>query len=136
MPLTKYTASTAIIAALADLPNATSGLTAAQLKAKFDESPTAFKAFVNTLIDEIEAQYTANEQVLTLTNTTAFTPTAQYHPSTKGYVDDTVAGVVLGEIPDNSLTEAKLAFPIATQAELDAVSIGSNMYAYKNLGGF
>lgn len=55
MALTKYTASTAIIAALSDLPNATDGLTAAQLKAKFDESPTAFKTFVNSLIDELEA---------------------------------------------------------------------------------
>lgn len=50
MPLTKYTANTAIIAALADLPNATSGLTPAQLKAKFDESPTALKAYINDVL--------------------------------------------------------------------------------------
>lgn len=56
MALTQLTASTAIIAALADLPNATSGLTAAQLKAKFDEAPTSIKTYINsTLLAELAA---------------------------------------------------------------------------------
>lgn len=33
------------------------------------------------------------DQVLTKTNTTAFTPTKEYHPSTKKYVDDKVVGL-------------------------------------------
>ena len=46
--------------------------------------------------------------VLTKTNTSVFTPSASYHPATKKYVDDTTAGVVLGQIPDGTVTEAKM----------------------------
>lgn len=56
MAFTSLSASTAIIAALADLPNATSGLTAAQLKAKFDEAATSIKTYINsTLLAELAA---------------------------------------------------------------------------------
>jgi hypothetical protein len=56
MPLTKFTSNTDIIQALADLPNDTGGLTAAQLKAKFDEVGGLLKAYLNnTLIAELEA---------------------------------------------------------------------------------
>lgn len=47
--------------------------------------------------------------VLTKTNTSAFTPSASYHPATKKYVDDTTASVVLGQIPDGTITQPKLA---------------------------
>jgi hypothetical protein len=46
--------------------------------------------------------------VLTKTNTSAFTPSASYHPATKKYVDDMTASVVLGQIPDGTVTEAKM----------------------------
>lgn len=39
-----------IIAALADKPNATDGLSAAQLKAKFDQGPGLIKAYINSTI--------------------------------------------------------------------------------------
>lgn len=44
-------------------------------------------------------------QVLIKTNTTAFTPTANYHPATKKYVDDVFAtvngwGQIKGDIAD------------------------------------
>jgi hypothetical protein len=35
-----------------------------------------------------------DKNVLGLNNTTAFTPTANYHPATKKYVDDSIAGTV------------------------------------------
>lgn len=48
-----------IIAALADKPNATDGLTAAQLKAKFDEGPNALKSYINnTMVPAINAAWT------------------------------------------------------------------------------
>lgn len=54
MALTQLSTNLAIIAALSDLPNATDGLTAAQLKAKFDEGPTAIKTYLNsTLLTEL-----------------------------------------------------------------------------------
>jgi hypothetical protein len=45
-----------IIAALADKPNATDGLSAAQLKAKFDQGPGLIKTYINaTLVPAIDA---------------------------------------------------------------------------------
>ena len=49
------------------------------------------------------------EQVLTKTNTTAFTPTSDYHPTTKKYVDDKVTDTAtsLTNDPDIYLTKDK-----------------------------
>lgn len=47
-------------------------------------------------------------------------PTTSGQASTKGYVDITVGGVVLGQIPDGTVTPSKLSFDPATQAELDS----------------
>ena len=46
--------------------------------------------------------------VLEKDNTTAYTPSQNYHPATKGYVDATLAGAVLGQVPDGSIGAAKL----------------------------
>lgn len=65
--------------------------------------------FINiTLIPWINATFSAKTEVLTRTNTDVYTPTASTHPATKKYVDDTTAGVVLGQIPDGTVTDAKL----------------------------
>lgn len=56
MALTKLTKDMAIIQKLDDEPNDVGGLTAAQLKAKFDEAGEAIKAFLNdTLLPELGA---------------------------------------------------------------------------------
>lgn len=161
MSLTKLTADLNIIQALDDEPNDVGGLTAAQLKAKFDQAGGAIKTYLNeTLTPELDtalagkvgtgttvnghalsgnvtvtkgdiglgnvdntsdankpvstAQQTALDAKADKTNvlekdgTTAFTPTWDYQPATKKYVDETTAGVILGQVPDNSITEAKL----------------------------
>jgi hypothetical protein len=51
------------------------------------------------------AQYAKTSSVITKTNTTAFTPTANYHPATKKYVDDKTKelntwGKISGDIAD------------------------------------
>lgn len=53
MSYTKMTADLDIIQKLADEPNEDDGLTAAELKAKFDEAGNTLKTFVNSLIDEL-----------------------------------------------------------------------------------
>lgn len=59
MALTTLDTELNIIAALDDEPNDIDGLTAAQLKAKFDEGGLAIKTFLNdTLIPETEAEIT------------------------------------------------------------------------------
>lgn len=161
MALTKLTADLNIIQALDDEPNDVGGLTADELKAKFDAAGLAVKEYLNgTLTVELDdslagkvgtgttingkplsgnitlaksdvglgnvdntsdankpvstAQQAAlntkadKTNVLEKTNTTAFTPTADFHPATKKYVDDTAAGIALGQMPDNSVTENKL----------------------------
>ena len=45
-----------------------------------------------------------SEEVLTLTNTTQFTPTADYHPATKKYVDDSNAITIMMNASIYSLT--------------------------------
>jgi hypothetical protein len=45
---------------------------------------------IENLLDEVDDKIEATE-VLTKTNTTAFTPTKNYHPATKEYVDETIA---------------------------------------------
>lgn len=56
MALSKFTKDMGIIAKLEDEPNDVGGLTAAQLKAKFDEAGEAVKAYLNdTLLTELEA---------------------------------------------------------------------------------
>lgn len=65
---------------------------------------------VNNIEDQEDLMQLLNDrptknQVLTKTNTTAFTPTANYHPATKKYVDDVFAtvngwGQIQGDIAD------------------------------------
>lgn len=65
MAFTQLTTDMDIIAKLPDNPNSDAGLTAAQLKAKFDQGGKAIKAFINdTLLDEVgdmsKADYDTN----------------------------------------------------------------------------
>ena len=84
--ITEMSASTAIIAALADLPNATSGLTAAQFKAKFDEAPTAVKTYINdTLIPELETLFALEQPTLNIFSV------LDYGALGDGTTDDTTA---------------------------------------------
>lgn len=50
MSIPKMTNDLAIIQKLSDLPNSTDGLTAAQLKAKFDEGPQAIQKWINEML--------------------------------------------------------------------------------------
>jgi hypothetical protein len=59
MAFTRSTDDLNIIAALNDEPNAVGGLTAAELKAKFDAASLALQKFINAHIDELAAPYAA-----------------------------------------------------------------------------
>lgn len=142
MALSQFTKDMNIIAALDDEPNDVGGLTAAELKAKFDEGGQAIKAFINeTLTQEVDAQGEAANQALSqkVDKTTEINghPLSGNVTVTKedvglGNVDNTadidkpvsnamaaalsqkadeseLQGVVLGKIPDGSLTAEKFA---------------------------
>lgn len=94
MALTTYTADTAVIAALADEPNETDGLTAAQYKAKFDKGMTDYKAWFNaTHIPELDAVHLPYDYTVVGGQT----------------VKEAVDEAVLGTIPDSTITAAKFA---------------------------
>lgn len=62
--LTKFTKDMAIISALDDEPNDVGGLSAAELKAKFDEGGQALKTFINeTLLSEIDGTIATKEEL-------------------------------------------------------------------------
>ena len=64
MSLTKLTKDMGIISRLEDEPNDVGGLTAAQLKARFDEAGEAVKAYLNdTLLAELAAPTAADALV-------------------------------------------------------------------------
>ena len=88
MALTKLITDLNIIAALDDEPNDVGGLTAAQLKAEFDEAGNTVKAYVNeTLTVELDDNFATKAEA---------------------------QAVVLGQIPDGTITEAKLETTLAT----------------------
>lgn len=73
-----------------------------------DDTHYPSEKLVKDSLDALDTAKAEKSNVLELDNTTSFTPDADYEPSTKKYVDDEIAGVILGQIPDNSLTDVKL----------------------------
>lgn len=136
MPITslKITAFQKLIAALADHPNAT--MSASELKSYFDSSPEELRQAINTLIDNLFSTVPGNSGAENIGSApiTGVTGSTVYAQITD--LKSQLTNIILGQIPDGTITEAKLAFNIATQAEMDAAIIGSTMYTYKNMGGF
>ena len=56
---------------------------------KFTCTTIRYTEVFNKTVEDI----TTDDKVLTKTNTTSYTPTSDYHPATKKYVDDTMASV-------------------------------------------
>lgn len=105
MAFTKVTKDMGIISALADKPNDVGGLSAAQLKAKFDEGGQALKTYLNgTLTAELEAAGGAgNIGIQAITGLTATTVQGALEALLDA-IEDATAGVLL----DGSVTTAKL----------------------------
>ena len=82
--MTNFTKDMNIIAALDDEPNDVGGLTAAQLKAKFDEGGLALKTFINgTLIPEAEALIPSGDAVIAEYGTTTYAAIKQAYDDGK-----------------------------------------------------
>ena len=60
---------------------------------------------VTTIDDELKSKLDSND-VLTKTNTISYTPTADYNPATKKYVDDSISGfsTTLSGLSDTTIT--------------------------------
>lgn len=104
------------------------------LKTTFDKTGLDTKTFLIALLAELEAA-TASASLGASPVATGAGSTVQ---SNLAFTYAAIVGVVLGQIPNNSLTVDKFAFDPATQTELDSVAakiIGSKIYAYNNIGG-
>lgn len=68
-------------------------------------SSTNKAATVSTVTNAVSSKANSSD-VLTKTNTTSYTPTADYHPATKKYVDDATAGITsnLSGLTDTTIT--------------------------------
>lgn len=106
-----------IVSKLDDYPNDVGGLSAAELKAKFDEGSLAVQTYINTVL--IPSLAAAN---------LAFTPTSAINASTIQAAIENVqaqlAGVSAGSIPNNTVGMEKL-----TKQVQDAISSGGSASA-------
>lgn len=117
---------------LSDEPNIDDGLSADELKAKFDEPANKLKAGINRLIKEIEVP-TGGSSVgaLQLSDSDSSESNVQ---AKLAYLMEEIQNSVLGVIPDGSITKAKLASTFANIiAEKDG-TIQQNLNA-EMLGG-
>lgn len=103
MALSKFTKDMAIISALDDEPNDVGGLSAAELKAKFDEGGQALKDYINNTLTAQADQTFATKQE--------------------------VQNVILGQVPDHSITPEKLAEPFASAVVLSAVDFTASSWS-------
>ena len=136
MAVTKFSKNMAIISALDDEPNDVGGLTASELKAKFDEGGEALKTYINgTLIPAVEteqgkvttlqsASHTHSNKALldTYTQTEANIADAvlRRHYHANKAVLDTISGVTqeLGAATDKVPSEAAVSAAIACSGNI------------------
>lgn len=76
MGFTKATYAVDNISSLSDTPNATEGLTGAQLRAKFDKTGADGKTFVNSLVDELDSSVALQNSGWIKDTTTTFSYTS------------------------------------------------------------
>lgn len=131
MPLTQFTDNVAIVAALADLPNDTGGLTATQLKAKFDTAATLIKTYLNsTLLAElaavIDGDSGADNIGATAITGLAGTTVQSLLESLKTLTDGLTAGTGLA---NSSVTTAKIALLAVTAAQIANATITATQLA-------
>ena len=125
MAFTKVTKDMGIISALADEPNDAGGLTAAQLKAKFDEGGAALKTFLNdTHISELETDGAKNIGIEAITGITSTTVQGALQE-----INTKAAQSAAGVVSDASITTAKLADLAATTAKIGELAVTSGKIA-------
>ena len=114
MAFTKNTDDLNIIQKLPDEPNDVGGLTAAQLKAKFDEAGGKLKTSLNGLVDELGATTAAANVGF---NSTAGVPEDNVQDAIEN-VQEQLADISQGSVADGSISTVKLADSAVTSAKL------------------
>ena len=114
----------AVISKLDDLPNDVGGLSAAQLKAKFDEAAGAIQTYINdTLLPYLESISAAGDIGITTVSGIAAATNVQ---EALEALELNIEGVSQGAVADNSITNAKLTANAVDTANIvdDAVTSG------------
>ena len=129
MSFTTFSGNTGNISALSDRPNDTDGLTAAQLKAKFDKAGDDIKTYLNfTLIPELEATTAGASIGVAATGITASTVTAALEELLADIAAAVIAGltddcVQTSYIQDEAVTTAKLDDGAVTTAKITDANV-------------
>lgn len=124
MALPILTDDLAIISKLDDLPNDVGGLTAAELKAKFDEAASKIQTYINdTLLPYLESISAAGDIGITTVSGIAAAENVQ---EALEALELNIEGITQGAVADNSITNAKMANDAIDTANIidDAVTGG------------
>ena len=115
MSFTRFTEETGNISALSDRPNDTEGLSASELKARFDKAGNDVKEYINgELLPALEATTAAgNIGIAAITGLVANTVQEALQALFTALQD-----VTLGDIPDGSIGTAKMADDAITEDKL------------------
>lgn len=120
MAIPRLTTDLQVISKLDDRPNDTNGLTAAGLKAKFDESGGDIKTYINdTMLPFLESASAATEIGVDLSDENVDNVQDAFE---KVFTD--MQGITQGAVADGSITAAKLANDLTYAAvNLDAKQV-------------
>lgn len=120
MPFQKLNDDLNIISKLADEPNDVGGLTAAQLKEKFDAAGNAIKEFINTIfIAQLENSGATNIGIKPI----EALPEAVTIQTALENITAQLANVVIGQIPNLSITSEKIVNEAITEPKIAAGSV-------------
>ena len=113
----------AVISKLDDLPNDVGGLTAAELKAKFDEAAAAIQTYINdTLLPYLESVSGAGDIGIT---TVSGIQAATNVQDALAALEANIEGVTQGSVADNSINTVKLVDSAITNAKLADGSVST-----------
>lgn len=118
MGFTKFEKDMAVIAALDNEPNDVGGLTADELKNKFDEAGKALQEYLNSvLLRELEGSLAAEKLGAVLDGVEMTVQSAI--DTLKG----DMTGLVMGALPDRSVTGEKLADAAVGEEKIAAAAV-------------
>lgn len=121
---TSLTTDVENISKLDDLPNATGGLSAAELKAKFDKAGVDIKTFINsTLLDEL-AKETSSASGASRIGIEPIVALAGAN-NVMDALSAMIALITSTSVPDGGITTAKLADDAVTAAKIDDGAVGT-----------